>query len=43
VDLNIYSKINLTDPPPEISEEKFLSSLKKCENNKAAGPDEIFT
>ena len=43
VDLSIYSKKDLTEIPLEISEEELLSALKKCGNNKAAGPDEIPT
>ena len=43
VDLSIYNKKDLTEIPPEISEEELLSALKKCGNNKAAGPDEIPT
>lgn len=43
VDINIYNKSNLADPPTEITEEELISALKKCGNNKAAGPDEIPT
>ncbi|WUR03044.1 reverse transcriptase [Vairimorpha necatrix] len=43
IDVNAYDKVDFFDLPPEITDEEFLSALKKCGNNKAAGPDEIPT
>jgi hypothetical protein len=41
IDLTIYNKTDLVESPIDITQEEFLSALKKCGNNKAAGPDEI--